>query len=618
MIVFTICSKNFFGYALSLRAFLEAHDSSLTFYVALCDSPDDFDSAQFPFRVISIDQLGIPNFEIMRAQYNITELNTSIKPFMFSYLFDRHPGQAIVYLDPDIMAMSPFEELIERLNGGANCVLTPHLLEPAEFAEMDDGKFLVYGIYNLGFCAFRDTPQVRRVISWWGRRLESHCIIDLEHGLFVDQKWADLLPAYIDNTSILRHPGYNVAYWNLSQRRVRLVGDTWMVNGQPLRFFHFSGNKIEDPRVFSRHSSEFNMDNIGDAKLLLDVYRSSVYRHGHLYFSTIPYAFSWNGAGGHNAHTPRSVSEARENVFPEAPYLPLERVKSQAEFMTIRHNFKDIIETRRQTETDAIIIDSDDYMLSGTCACCRRSSTFRVSGNCLSHALADRREQPNWRRTLKCQSCGLASGARALLHIFEQEFAPTPGTAIYVTEHMSPAYRWVKARFKNTYGTDYLVASDSESYVINGSQHQELQGLSFKNDKLEYVLTLDTLENSPDYQRALKEFFRCLAPGGVLLIGTALRDSYEHEVRTERRGGAKIEYLHDSETSPSHFRHFGWRLLDELRDIGFCDVEVLFYWSEQFRYFGDPQLIVVARKSNAELHAQPPAEFRDVRVGSCR
>jgi hypothetical protein len=59
-------------------------------------------------------------------------------------------------------------------------------------------RSIQYGIYNLGFCALRDTSQTRRVVAWWGRRLENDCVIDFARGIFVDQKWADYFPAFIE------------------------------------------------------------------------------------------------------------------------------------------------------------------------------------------------------------------------------------------------------------------------------------------------------------------------------------------------------------------------------------------------------------------------------------
>ena len=50
-------------------------------------------------------------------------------------------------------------------------------------------------------------------------------------------------------------------------------------------------------------------------------------------------------------------------------------------------------------------------------------------------------------------------------------------------------------------------------------------------------------------------------------------------------------------------RYLGWRLLDELRAIGFVGATARFYWSEHLRHFGDPQSIIVARKpARAAFH----------------
>jgi hypothetical protein len=69
-----------------------------------------------------------------------------------------------------------------------------------------------------------------------------YCYDDKANGLFTDQKWGDLIPSFFENYLILRDPGYNVASWNLSRRRLEMSekGDI-TVNGTPLRFYHFTG-----------------------------------------------------------------------------------------------------------------------------------------------------------------------------------------------------------------------------------------------------------------------------------------------------------------------------------------------------------------------------------------
>ena len=48
-------------------------------------------------------------------------------------------------------------------------------------------------------------------------------------------------PVFFDRVGIVRDPGYNVASWNLSQRKVAIGQDGAIrVNGAPLRFWHFT------------------------------------------------------------------------------------------------------------------------------------------------------------------------------------------------------------------------------------------------------------------------------------------------------------------------------------------------------------------------------------------
>jgi hypothetical protein len=71
--------------------------------------------------------------------------------------------------------------------------------------------------------------------------LLDHCYDDVPNGLFTDQRWCDLVPAFFGRVHILRDPGYNVASWNLSRRPVSISLDGVMqAGGSPMRFFHFT------------------------------------------------------------------------------------------------------------------------------------------------------------------------------------------------------------------------------------------------------------------------------------------------------------------------------------------------------------------------------------------
>jgi hypothetical protein len=81
----------------------------------------------------------------------------------------------------------------------------------------------------------------RAFAGWWADRLRDACFDDPANGLFTDQKYCDLVPALFDRVAIERDPGWNVASWNLSRRRVRFDDSGGItVNGAPLAFYHFT------------------------------------------------------------------------------------------------------------------------------------------------------------------------------------------------------------------------------------------------------------------------------------------------------------------------------------------------------------------------------------------
>lgn len=325
---FTICSKNFLAHARVLWTSLQKFYPYRPFYVVLCDRVDGyFNAKDEPFEFIYLEDLGLPDLEGMSQRYNITEFNTSIKPFAFSYIFENFGFSSVVYLDPDIYVVSPMVELDELLEENIQAVLTPHILQPAENDEVHDGKMLLFGIYNLGFLALTKSPDVMNFLAWWGRRLEKQCVIDLENGIFVDQKWADLIPAFLSNTHILRHPGYNVAYWNLPQRNIEYSDGNWFSNKLPLRFVHFSGNQLDQPNVFSRHSQQVTVETIGDLIKLKNVYRECVYSEGHNRYRSMPYAFSWGGSTGVNLHTPEELDRSVVELCSNDRIVPLNNRK---------------------------------------------------------------------------------------------------------------------------------------------------------------------------------------------------------------------------------------------------------------------------------------------------
>ncbi len=294
---FTICSRNYLAYALTLRNSLREFEPDLDFRIFLADAPVDGPSPQ-GVEIIPVSKIGIDGFRDMAFRYTVLEFNTAVKPDCIEYMMDQAGYDAVIYLDPDIQVFAALARVHDALAGGASCVLTPHIRAPLD----DDGipsdiDLMRAGTFNLGFAAFANTPEARRFLTWWKRKLRVHCRVDLEQGLFVDQRFADFAPSFLDRLAVIRDPGYNVAYWNLRNRPVTRRGGTWYAGGEPLVFFHFSGVVPGSPEVFSRHQSRFDMTNIGDASALTLDYADRIAANGHAGWSSIPYAYGHFSTG---------------------------------------------------------------------------------------------------------------------------------------------------------------------------------------------------------------------------------------------------------------------------------------------------------------------------------
>ncbi|MHC2107097.1 hypothetical protein [Methylobacterium sp. CM6246] len=194
-------------------------------------------------RVVNAEELQIPNFKQWAFCHDIVELCTAVKGRMLEHILSQEEADKVFYIDPDIALFGPLSEALDLLET-QDILLTPHQLTPeSDKQAIIDNEIgsLKYGIYNLGFLGLRNGPEARRFAKWWSSRLLEFCYDDVPGGLFTDQKWCDHVPAFFDNVAILKHSGYNVASWNLSNRIISINDEgTILVNGQELKFYHFT------------------------------------------------------------------------------------------------------------------------------------------------------------------------------------------------------------------------------------------------------------------------------------------------------------------------------------------------------------------------------------------
>jgi lipopolysaccharide biosynthesis glycosyltransferase len=243
---FTSANYAYLSRARLLAATFKEHNCGVDVILMLNDVKPEYyemDMAQEPFDyVIQIDQIGIPDFINWSFKHNVVELCTAVKGSCAKYLLTMY--DKVIYLDPDIAVFDSLQIIIDQLDH-SDIVLTPHQLTPCVDSEqlIQDIELcsLKHGVFNLGFFAVANREQGKQFINWWESRLLRYCYEDIPSGIFTDQKWCNIAPAYFSHLYILRDYGCNVASWNLYERILEFRENRVFVNNNDsLKFYHFT------------------------------------------------------------------------------------------------------------------------------------------------------------------------------------------------------------------------------------------------------------------------------------------------------------------------------------------------------------------------------------------
>ncbi len=218
-------------------------------WAVLTDKPPPglvFDLTQEAFdRVVTVEDLYGEEADSWLFGLDIVEACTAVKGRAHLRILQEANVERVVYFDPDIAVFNSMQPVIDLLADNA-IVLTPHQIDPEPATDTlaildNEIASLDYGSFNLGFVATDAGPEAQRFAAWWDERLHDWCHDRRDIGVFVDQKWCNLVPCFFDGVKILRDPGYNVASWNISQRTMQFdAAGQALINGKPLRFYHFT------------------------------------------------------------------------------------------------------------------------------------------------------------------------------------------------------------------------------------------------------------------------------------------------------------------------------------------------------------------------------------------
>ena len=211
----------------------------------------------------------------------------------------------------------------------------------------------------------------------------------------------------------------------------------------------------------------------------------------------------------------------------------------------------------------------------------------------------------NWRERVLCPVTAFNNRMRAAIHVFDLEMDAFIDSDIYITEQVTPMYKYFAETFSNVVGSEFLGSGFSPGSInTRGIRHEDVTKLSFNNGQFDLILSFDVLEHVPNFRKAFDEFYRVLRKDGKLLWTVPFTTQYQqNQIRARVLDGAiqhvlPPEYHGDPLNNGGClcFTNFGWQMFDDVLEAGFGDVYAVCVQSAEFGYLGEVQQLFVAVK----------------------
>lgn len=242
----TVITRDHLAHARVLASRLRQFHQEPLHVFCVDDLAAHVDVSGLPFRLVSLDDVLPPEHRGMTFYYTAFELCNALKPWLLRWILATTPHDRCIYLDADVFPFAPLADALAELEF-ASVLLTPHALSPPPAAAASlETLNLKYGVFNGGFLGVRACTEAMRFLDWQAGRLTTLGFRGWRD-VYVDQLWLNLATIYFEGVRAWRHPGANVANWNLYERELARAGAGYTANGQPLLFAHMSNWRFDAP-----------------------------------------------------------------------------------------------------------------------------------------------------------------------------------------------------------------------------------------------------------------------------------------------------------------------------------------------------------------------------------
>lgn len=235
---------NYLPRGLALYESLRATSGDFTLDVLCLDdqTPAELERRALPgVRLTRLADLesAVPDLLATKSTRSRVEYIFTSGPAFMRHVLDTSPDvDLLTYLDSDLCFFSTPEPLFaEAEAAGASTVIVGHRF-PYRLRHLEE-----HGRYNVAWVSFRRDADGFACLDYWRSACLEWCHDRVEDGRYADQGYLDEFPRRFAGVHELRHPGADVAPWNLSDPPLEWDGSRFLVGGRELVFFHFQGLK---------------------------------------------------------------------------------------------------------------------------------------------------------------------------------------------------------------------------------------------------------------------------------------------------------------------------------------------------------------------------------------
>lgn len=252
-ICFFSSQQRFYQTRIAIESFFQYHSiNDYDCYLLQCSSEPIIGPPSY-IKIITYSQcLDNPEPVLIRYGYN----GGLARPLIINYVLNLG-YEKVLCLDGDMEVFNNFDWIFDS---NCNVFVTPHITSPIPndglHPSMEDIRLA--GTYNSAFFVCNNSNETKNFVQWWLKQSIEKGELKREQGLFSEQGWLQFVGDFIENVCVIKHPGFNSAYWRLHEMNLYKNPDgKWMINGLPLYVFHYSGFDMNNPESISVHQNRY-------------------------------------------------------------------------------------------------------------------------------------------------------------------------------------------------------------------------------------------------------------------------------------------------------------------------------------------------------------------------